>query len=162
MELANAIDDVPFAVVYEAAAAKEANIKENGIALFKKFDEGRADYDGKSEVDELKKWIQANRLPLVSEFRFFWKLKFKWHKFTAKKLLRSFLVAKSSPTTCCSSPRNPPSSRSSSPNSRQLQKSSRARFVSMENINHLHLFRFCSCTSTLTWKTTAGSWNSSA
>ena len=72
MELANAIDDVPFAVVYEAAAAKEANIKENGIALFKKFDEGRADYDGKGEVDELKKWIQANRLPLVSEFRSFY------------------------------------------------------------------------------------------
>jgi protein disulfide-isomerase A1 len=70
MELANAIDDVPFAVIYDAAAAKEANLKENVIAMFKKFDDGRADYDGKSEVDELKKWVQSNRLPLVSEFRY--------------------------------------------------------------------------------------------
>lgn len=70
MEIAGSIDDIPFAVIYDAAAAKEAKLKEGGIALFKKFDEGRADYEGKQEAEELKKWIQANRLPLVSEFRF--------------------------------------------------------------------------------------------
>jgi len=70
MELANAVDDIPFAVISEESVGKEANIKENRIALFKKFDEGRADYEGKPAVDELKKWVQANRLPLVSEFRF--------------------------------------------------------------------------------------------
>lgn len=68
MEIAGSIDDIPFAVIYDAAAAKEAKLKEGGIALFKKFDEGRADYEGKQEAEELKKWIQANRLPLVSEF----------------------------------------------------------------------------------------------
>lgn len=69
MELAGSIDDIPFAVVYDAAIAKEAKIKEDAVVMFKKFDEGRADYDGKAEIDEMKKWIQANRLPLVSEFR---------------------------------------------------------------------------------------------
>lgn len=60
---------MPFGIMHDAAAAKEAELKEDKIALFKKFDEGRADYDDKpTDVEELKKFVQANRLPLVSEF----------------------------------------------------------------------------------------------
>jgi len=67
LDVAASVDDLPFAIVYEAAVAKEADLKE-GVVLFKKFDEGRADYPEKVEVDSFKKWVQANRLPLVSEF----------------------------------------------------------------------------------------------
>lgn len=66
--MAASIDDVPFAIVHEAEAAKDAELKEGGIALFKKFDDGRSDFDGKAKVEEIKKFVQANRLPLVSEF----------------------------------------------------------------------------------------------
>lgn len=69
MDVAGAIDDLPFALVYDAAVAKEVELKkENTVTVFKKFDDGRADYEEKYEVEPLKKWIQANRLPLVSEF----------------------------------------------------------------------------------------------
>jgi protein disulfide-isomerase A1 len=68
LEVAAAVDDVPFAVIYEAGVAKAADLSEGTITLFKKFDEGQAKYDGALEADKLKTWIQANRLPLVSEF----------------------------------------------------------------------------------------------
>nr|QQK54371.1 protein disulfide isomerase 2 [Meloidogyne graminicola] len=69
IELASSFDDVPFAIIYDSAVAKDAGIKDKGIVLFKKFDEGRADFDGeKIELDSLKKWVQSNRIPLVSEF----------------------------------------------------------------------------------------------
>lgn len=70
MEVAGAIDDVPFGIVHESDVAKEAELKkENSIALFKKFDEGRDEFEGNpTEVDDIKKFVQSNRLPLVSEF----------------------------------------------------------------------------------------------
>lgn len=71
IELASSFDDVPFAIIYDSAVAKDANIKDKGIVLFKKFDEGKTDFDGeKIELDILKKWVQSNRIPLVSEFRY--------------------------------------------------------------------------------------------
>ncbi|CAD5222489.1 unnamed protein product [Bursaphelenchus xylophilus] len=71
LEVAASLDDVPFAIIYDAEVAKAGlELKKDGVVLFKKFDDGRVDYE--QEVDEagtaLKSWIQANRLPLVSEF----------------------------------------------------------------------------------------------
>jgi len=68
MEVAAGLDEVPFGIVREAEAAKGVELKEGAIAMFKKFDEGRADFDEKPKAEEIKKFIQSNRLPLVSEF----------------------------------------------------------------------------------------------
>jgi len=67
-EVASAVDDVPFALVYDSGVAKESKLKENSVSMFKKFDDGRVDYEDKLDVAKMKTWVQANRLPLVSEF----------------------------------------------------------------------------------------------
>ena len=129
IELASSFDDVPFAIIYDSAVAKDANIKDKGIVLFKKFDEGKTDFDGeKIELDILKKWVQSNRIPLVSEFRYPYILvKIQIFFISAKKPLQSSLVGKSSLTCFCLFPRSLQISKSWSPNSRQLQKNSREK-----------------------------------
>jgi len=59
-------DDVPFGVL-DADAAAALEVAEGKIALLKKFDEGRADFDGEGK-DALVSFVKSEQLALVNEF----------------------------------------------------------------------------------------------
>jgi len=69
-KVAQGIDSVNFGVTSEQALFDELKVTgEKNIVLFKKFDEGRNDMtEGDFSVDEMKGFIHANQLALVSEF----------------------------------------------------------------------------------------------
>merc|ERR1719420_1268995 len=67
LSTADNMDDYPFAIVADQAVAKENGV-DSGIVLFKKFDEGKAVYEGEVSEDLLTKFIAGNALPLVVEF----------------------------------------------------------------------------------------------
>ena len=67
--VAKLVDSVSFAISSESAVFEELGVKASeGLVLFKKFDEGRNDFEGKFEEEEIKKFIHSNQLALVSEF----------------------------------------------------------------------------------------------
>jgi len=68
LDVAAQLDDTPFGITSEDAVYKEYKVSEDGVVLFKKFDDGRADYDGEYDAKALKSWIQVNSLALVNEF----------------------------------------------------------------------------------------------
>jgi len=67
-EVAYTMDDIPFGITSDEAAAKEYKLKEDGVVILKKFDDEREEYDGKYDAKALKGWIHTNSLPLVTEF----------------------------------------------------------------------------------------------
>lgn len=76
-ELANAflgtakyIENIPFAILHEPALFTAHNVTEDKIIMFKKFDEGKAHYSGKANVEELTKFIDVNSMPLLVEFSY--------------------------------------------------------------------------------------------
>lgn len=69
LAVAQGVDNIPFGITSEQALFTEFEVKaDNGVVLFKKFDEGRNNFDGEYTADEIKKFIHANQLALVSEF----------------------------------------------------------------------------------------------
>ena len=62
------MDEVKFGITSEAAVFTANKVEKDGVVLFKQFDEGRNDYDGKADADELTKFVNANSLPLVIQF----------------------------------------------------------------------------------------------
>ena len=67
--VAKLVDSASFAVSSESALFDELGVKgSEGLVLLKKFDEGRNDFDGKYDEEEIKKFIHSNQLALVSEF----------------------------------------------------------------------------------------------
>lgn len=68
LEVAASTDDTQFAITNAADIRSEVKIDKDGAVLFKKFDEGRNDFEGKFNEKELKAFIHANSLPVVSEF----------------------------------------------------------------------------------------------
>lgn len=67
--VAKLVDSAAFAITSEQAVFDELNVKSSeGLVLLKKFDEGRNDFEGTFDAEEIKRFIHANQLPLVTEF----------------------------------------------------------------------------------------------
>jgi protein disulfide-isomerase A1 len=68
--VATSLDEVPFAVCFDAEAAKANSLESGaGVVLFKKFDERKNVLNG-AEVtsEEIKTFVESNRMPLVVPF----------------------------------------------------------------------------------------------
>lgn len=68
LDVCNAVDDQVFGIASDEQVLGEYKAKDGQVILFKKFDDGKAVYDGKIEEDDLKKFISVNALPLVVDF----------------------------------------------------------------------------------------------
>lgn len=68
LEVAGEKDDTLFAITSNDDVYKKYDMSKDGIVLLKKFDEKRNDFDGEIKAEEITKFINANSLPLVSEF----------------------------------------------------------------------------------------------
>jgi protein disulfide-isomerase A1 len=67
--VAQLVDSAAFAITSEESLFTELSVSgDHAIVLFKKFDEGRNDFDGELTEETLKKFIHSNQLALVSEF----------------------------------------------------------------------------------------------
>ncbi|XP_010191923.1 PREDICTED: protein disulfide-isomerase, partial [Mesitornis unicolor] len=65
---AEAVDDIPFGISSSADVFTKYQLGKDGVVLFKKFDEGRNNFDGDLTKDNLLNFIKSNALPLVIEF----------------------------------------------------------------------------------------------
>jgi len=67
--VAKLVDSVAFAITSEQAVFDELEVKASeSLVLFKKFDEGRENFEGTFDAESVKRFIHANQLPLVTEF----------------------------------------------------------------------------------------------
>ncbi|XP_035226510.1 protein disulfide-isomerase-like isoform X1 [Stegodyphus dumicola] len=62
------MDDFVFGITSTDEVYSELKATQDGVVLFKKFDEGRNAYEGELSEEELKKFLKSNSLPLVVEF----------------------------------------------------------------------------------------------
>ncbi|XP_077184190.1 protein disulfide-isomerase [Paroedura picta] len=65
---AESIDDIPFGITSSSDVFAKYQFSKDGVALFKKFDEGRNNFDGEITKENLLNFIKSNQLPLVIEF----------------------------------------------------------------------------------------------
>nr|XP_034960142.1 protein disulfide-isomerase [Zootoca vivipara] len=65
---AESIDDIPFGISSNSDVFAKYQLSKDGVALFKKFDEGRNNYEGEITKENLLNFIKSNQLPLVIEF----------------------------------------------------------------------------------------------
>lgn len=68
LSVASGIDDIPFAITSEEAVFTEYEAQCGSIILFKKFDEGKAAFEGEISEAAVKKFVTTNALPLIVEF----------------------------------------------------------------------------------------------
>jgi len=68
LKVAAEMDDMPFGITSDGDVFAENKVEQDGIVLYKKFDEGKNDFDGSMDESEIRTFIAANRLPLVIEF----------------------------------------------------------------------------------------------
>jgi protein disulfide-isomerase A1 len=68
-DVADQYDDFKFGVVHKEEVAQKLGFDKDGVKLFKKFDEGEVNYEKDlKSASELKRFVQANSLPLVVTF----------------------------------------------------------------------------------------------
>lgn len=65
---AAAVDDYPFAVTSSEDIYKKYEAKCGSVVVFKQFDDGKAVFAGESSVDNIKKFVQSEAMPLVVDF----------------------------------------------------------------------------------------------
>jgi protein disulfide-isomerase A1 len=66
---ASTTDDIPFGITSKKELFDSHKVVgSHGIVLFKKFDEGRVDFEGEYAADAIVKFISEHQLPLVVEF----------------------------------------------------------------------------------------------
>ncbi|XP_058496845.1 protein disulfide-isomerase [Solea solea] len=68
VEVADSTDDIIFGMTSDDAVFSKYEVSADSVVLFKKFDEGRNTFDGKLTTENLKAFVKANQLPLVTEF----------------------------------------------------------------------------------------------
>ena len=68
LEVANNMDDINFGLVTDENQFGKYEVTEEGIVIFKSFDEKRSDYTGKAVAEDLEKFVRTNSFPLVIEF----------------------------------------------------------------------------------------------
>lgn len=68
VSVADSFDDVPFGLVSDAKVAEFAGLAEGKVAVFKQFDEGRADFSDELAAKALTAFVKGNQIPLLSEF----------------------------------------------------------------------------------------------
>lgn len=66
--VAGGVDEYPFAITDSEDVFTKYDVKDGSIALFKQFDEGKAVYEGENNEVEIKKFLQAQSMPLIVEF----------------------------------------------------------------------------------------------
>nr|XP_042697162.1 LOW QUALITY PROTEIN: protein disulfide-isomerase [Chrysemys picta bellii] len=65
---AESIDDIPFGISSSSDVFSKYQLSKDGVVLFKKFDEGRNNFEGDLTKENLLNFIKSNQLPLVIEF----------------------------------------------------------------------------------------------
>jgi len=65
---AGSFDDIAFGIATAAEVAAEFSASVPAVILFKKFDEGRVDFTGAYNAEELSTFVSSNALPLVVAF----------------------------------------------------------------------------------------------
>ncbi|XP_044152458.1 protein disulfide-isomerase [Bufo gargarizans] len=68
LQAAEAVDELPFGITSSDAAFSKYEVEKDNVVLFKKFDEGRNNYDGEVTKEQVLNFIKSNQLPLVIEF----------------------------------------------------------------------------------------------
>ncbi|OWA54404.1 Protein disulfide-isomerase [Hypsibius exemplaris] len=68
LDAVRAFDDIEFGFATDKAVAGEYKASGNKVILLKKFDEGRADFEGDFAKDKLVEFVKGNSLPLLIEF----------------------------------------------------------------------------------------------
>jgi len=68
MEVASENDEYPFAISSDKSVGSEFGLKKDSVLLLKKFDEGRNVLEEDVTVENIKKFISSNSLPLVVDF----------------------------------------------------------------------------------------------